>query len=1314
MGFYGNITNTARTQFQFDLVYPNRYEMERNTFTDGVYAGRYVLVEYDKSMKLDSFIRVQFEGNVAYYNPEGDTSKRTKVTYEIVKVGEVVYTSTVDKTPANGLQMKDCVFYICEPNPTNSATTAAIFKEASVNEPDLPNYTINYNIDTKYYGSGRGYDSTVWQKVYTEEKEKYVMIAELNTVVPTFDISPDAPTLTPIVPHFDTNSTDVYYKLHWQPAWGFRVAQGTSGQSDENTVWIKQVYNKNTDKNDSFYFDGTNWQPYTEDMKTEDIMIPAAVYYNRAGLDDVVSTHVEGIDLVQMVPSGVSGNTYNKHDGTAGTETKPDIQEWSMILPSIGNIMASVWDVIYGANADNGNKRYRDIAWKDAVAIENDSKNHNAQNDDVGGMTRDLTTIAGCINSVHDLMGMIITKQKTDDKLNDVWFMKDYIYEDNNKYYRIHKYPLYTTSTIGALGLPDPADYLSDQEYNKAYEERLAEVLVAGKTYYLIKNNAANKQVEVLNVKALSAYDADTLVGFQNGSFGYEYIEIPEMASNLGTIYGLILKMKNLLEVEDIHTRDRETLQGSINVINDIIDLFESIVPGEFLICDSNGKVNSANWSTAQAFSYKNYKDLNPDPVSVTASSLSSKTAEDRWLKLDLDPENRQISLTHEFTSVADTTTTADKNTTTGTGMNIGTGDSIYLYTPIVDAKGHVVGHNIETVVLPYGFKTIKATNTNDTVVTAPATTIATNGQIADNTKDTLTFSASNRWIKLDNNTEDTVKIGHKLSAFVTGTAPNTLYGLTQNEDHTKATNAKGHLDYDNTFEVPCLQFDEAGHILEARTHTVTLPENFTSVVVTVSDDTATTKTEGAAGTITADTMIDTLTLSEGNRWVLLNADSANDKITISHYVEPIDLSTATTDFNTATGKTFPIHELTWDAAGHILSNKTHTYTLPDSIKTIAITNSGKSSVSVDATAANGNLVAETLVDTATFDIGNRWLQFVADANNDKVTLYHAAPGAQTNTTDTGNEEPNFGTTFTIPEVKYDEAGHISGTSTHTVKLPLPSINALTATTSSVLTGISMNGATGAITQTNASVGTLALTGYTAVSHSLANASTDVAATDSINVAFNKLQSQIYAAEQVQIDDNDAMEAALKAEAKSRTDADTALGKRIDDEATARSNADIALGKRIDDEITARSNADTALGKRIDDEAAARDTADIVLGKRIDSEATTRSNADTALDKRIDDEITARTKAIGDEQAARATAITNAVNSEASTRQAADSSLSAEITALKKAAYFNAASVFTYNNSTDTLQNIIASIDARLLAIETHLGFIVEETPETP
>jgi hypothetical protein len=40
------------------------------------------------------------------------------------------------------------------------------------------------------------------------------MLAELNSVVPSFGLTIDAPTLNPMTPHFDADSTNVYYKLH--------------------------------------------------------------------------------------------------------------------------------------------------------------------------------------------------------------------------------------------------------------------------------------------------------------------------------------------------------------------------------------------------------------------------------------------------------------------------------------------------------------------------------------------------------------------------------------------------------------------------------------------------------------------------------------------------------------------------------------------------------------------------------------------------------------------------------------------------------------------------------------------------------------------------------------------------------------------------------------------------------------------------------------------------------------------------------------------------------------------------------------------
>ena len=46
MGFYGNITNTSKTNFVFDKIYTNRKAMDSNISKDGIFIGRYVLIEY--------------------------------------------------------------------------------------------------------------------------------------------------------------------------------------------------------------------------------------------------------------------------------------------------------------------------------------------------------------------------------------------------------------------------------------------------------------------------------------------------------------------------------------------------------------------------------------------------------------------------------------------------------------------------------------------------------------------------------------------------------------------------------------------------------------------------------------------------------------------------------------------------------------------------------------------------------------------------------------------------------------------------------------------------------------------------------------------------------------------------------------------------------------------------------------------------------------------------------------------------------------------------------------------------------------------
>lgn len=925
MGFYGNITNTSKTQFQFDRTYSSRSAMENKMYTDNVYAGRYVLVEYDSTPELGAFSRVYFFSGIAYTSPNHEVG--TGITKNDVDYGDIRFTAD-NVTPTNQLVYKNCTFYVCTSERVEGSTEWATW-ERVVNSTDP--YVTNYNIDIAAYGSGRGYDSTVWQKTYIDGSEKYIQIAELNSVVPTFDIAADAPTVYPITPHFDVNSTNVYYKLHWQPQWGLRVKEGENENpkttSSDNTIYPSDEISS---------YKKVTYDPVKGTESITTVSYPSAIYYNKAGFDKNVRTYDEtlaGQDVIQVEPTGLSGNKYNTHTKSDVTKEAIDIQELRIILPSLGNTISDLWDLAFGQ------VRNQDIDWNSKEGLRLSPKLEGVDAGYAYNSEEEINTIAGCINSVHDLMGMIIVDNIDDPATADY----EHIYFINNKYYQ--KYPLYTYTPITANMFNETSG-----------------------VYYNNANNEYGSIGSIWNNK----------IGFVEGitsslAISSQFKELEGFAHSLNTIHGLILKINNILETNDIYSRNPNTVQGCINRLNDIFDKFDILVPKNFLTVGNDGQIHSTNWTTAQAF-----EAIGEESAHVEAAK------ENRWIYFDLDADKHKFKIEHRFNAVENTTSATDLNN----GSNI-----IELYTPIVDNMGHVVGNNIEEITLPYGYKIIKVNNANDTNVSEPATLINNNGQIADNTQDTLTFDASNRWIKFDNNTEDTIKIGHKLSAFESGKA-NTPYG--QAKDLTIAE-----LDTNNQFTIPILRFDEAGHINFAEQHTIDLPENFTTINI---------------------------------------ANSGLNVVRIPNNVE-------------------------------------------------------------------GNLTADTLTDTVKLDSGNRWIKLVADSNNNKVSFVHAAAGTApiTNTTQTGNETPAFGSTFLIPEIKYDETGHISDIDTHTVQIPLPSLNeVLSEDNASVITGLSFVNTTGALTQLNRKVGNLLLTDY------IANEDvTDISASDSINKAFGKLQYQI-------------------------------------------------------------------------------------------------------------------------------------------------------------------------------------------------------------
>lgn len=372
MGFYGNITNTAKTQFTFDRTYPNRKTMEARLATDEIYLGRYVLVEYDLTNKqtLDTFLQVQRNKSNGYFYLMGSQNEKNRVRYTETEDpnnpghgldNAVIYNQLVYVEDNNEVQ----TFYKCTGSAGSDGQGGyyAAFSAITISEN---NYTQNYNIDMSVYGEGRGYDSTVWQKVYTQGAEKFVMIAELNTVVPTFDIVADAPTMTPLTPHFDANSTNVYYKLHWQPQWGMRIAQSEDGKSDMNTAWIRETYNPDTGKTTKEYYNYTTskWTTYSgTNPPTAAYSVPAAVYWNNDALaaqvdesrtsEEGINKAVGGTNVISVLPTGYSGKTYPRHDGTSQVYEAADIQEFTINLPIVGDVISNAYDIIHGNYRNN-------------------------------------------------------------------------------------------------------------------------------------------------------------------------------------------------------------------------------------------------------------------------------------------------------------------------------------------------------------------------------------------------------------------------------------------------------------------------------------------------------------------------------------------------------------------------------------------------------------------------------------------------------------------------------------------------------------------------------------------------------------------------------------------------------------------------------------------------------------------------------------------------------------------------------------------------------------------------------------------------
>ena len=361
------------------------------------------------------------------------------------------------------------------------------------------------------------------------------------------------------------------------------------------------------------------------------------------------------------------------------------------------------------------------------------------------------------------------------------------------------------------------------------------------------------------------------------------------------------------------------------------------------------------------------------------------------------------------------------------------------------------------------------------------------------------------------------------------------------------------------------------GHVVGKNTETVTLPYGYKYIEV-ANDGNTPAAPVSMTGTQEADSTQDTLKLTTSNKWVLLDAKE-EDTVKFGHLLKTIaEDKKPTQNLSSEESKTitFEVYDDSFDEAGHHNGRDTKTLTMPF----------GYGKIKGD----DGNTAATATFDELTISANDNWI--ATTVSKDTVNITHTGP-VLTSARNESNKTPNFGDTFTIEDWVFDDKGHKSNLSTHSIKIPKGSLNDLTATSSSVLTGISMIDETGVITQTNNDVGKLALTGYVQ-----GNDKTDIGSGDTINSAFAKLQNQITYEE-------NRINTILTGENDLTGTLDTFIELQSYINEHGQEAADMA--KTIEDEIARAKEAEETNQQAISNEAIRADLAEKALGTRIDN-----------------------------------------------------------------------------------------------------------------
>lgn len=795
MGFYGNIANTSRTTFSFDKVYSHYYGLQEAAENDGVFLGRYILIDYDEK---------PIEGY--YYNNKFYTTDAHIPGSEIPGNAGYLYKNLHTALNASGI-----IFYTFNPS-TQSF-------DGHNNVSSLTTYAQNYHLDVTQMG--QSYDNTVWMKQFDTATDtyKYVNIASLNSVVPDLSLIVDAPQPVGLTPFFDAASTNLTYYLHLTPQYGLRIGQAASSVlSDENISYSTAQWSKDAS--------GIAFPLYTTESN-----VKGNIYYNKAGFNKAIRTTSTEVNTINF-ETGKSGLTYPLEDNM-WSNTNPqanDTYDLKIRLPIIGNAISEVWDSLYGVDANN-NRYYKESGVPTEITaahalnfyVNNSGHylislvpsytqsntgdfykfadgtyrlgNFNVCTDTSKRYTQstvykavklediDLMSVCGAIRSTLNLLGTADPDRRDSTTVQgNINIMKDLIANIDtqlmpNRIIETNENGQITTSETDFPHNATAAEGSAVLSGAGTWESRFAKITIQGASTE-IEEPTANDGVVTSNI----IYNNN--VTFKPGN---KWISLQVGTDNSPVQISHTLLADNTLRSHDFATDVviADSIQ-ELNTINSITLPTLALDNAGHVI--TKGTVSFALPNTFKTITLTTAAD-NVTTVTNADGSQSADILEDtftvamgnKWLQANLSAEDKLV-LGHKLS-------TFDDSSANVSIVNHGT---FMTYNTARDEAGHIVGYTQVTNQMPWFYDTIQLENADV--------------QIKSTSSGSLTI-ATNNWLSLEKTDGQGFKISHITANAVTGE---------------KKINESA-VAFGGTFTIPDFTLDAQGHMVGYSTHTITV-----------------------------------------------------------------------------------------------------------------------------------------------------------------------------------------------------------------------------------------------------------------------------------------------------------------------------------------------------------------------------------------------------------------------------------------------------------------------------------------------------------